>query len=62
MLTQLLPERLRPYGKAVAAALATLAGVGVTFIVTGDLDREALSVALTGLVGTLLVFSTPNDV
>ncbi len=60
MLTQLLPERLRPAAKAVAAALVTLAGVGITFLVTGELDREALSVALTGLVGTLLVYATPN--
>jgi len=60
MLTQLLPERLRPAAKAVAAALATLAGVGVTWLVTGDLDREALSVALTGLVAVLLVYQTPN--
>jgi len=61
MLTQLLPERLRPAAKAVAAALATLAGVGVTWLVTGDLDREALSIALTGLVAVLLVYQTPNE-
>jgi hypothetical protein len=61
MLTQLLPERLRPAAKAAAAALVTLAGVGITFLVTGELDREALSVALTGLVATLLVYATPND-
>lgn len=55
-----LPEPLRPYAKAVAAAIASLLVLIVNGLFTGEFDWEAIRLAVGTLIITLFVFQTPN--
>lgn len=60
-LTRLLPLKLQPYAKAVYPFVTTILAVVVTAIITKEpIDAPTLSVAITGLVSTLLTFLAPN--
>lgn len=49
------------YAKTIAAALGSIVGVLVTYVVVGgELDRATLASGMTALVSILLVYSQPN--
>ena len=60
MLTELLPARLRPAAKAVAAAAVPLVAAVIAGVVTGKWDTVAITGGLTSVATALLVYRTPN--
>ncbi len=56
----LLPPALRPYAKAVYPFVATLVGVVVQWIITGEFNELELVTAITGIVTTSLAFLVGN--
>lgn len=59
-LTNLLPERWRPFAKALWPAILTIVAVGVQWVVTGEYDRAELVTTLTGLPSAIVTFFVPN--
>ena len=60
-LTNLLPEKWRPYAKSVYPFIATIVAVVVVSIVNHTpIDVDVLQTAVIGLVTTLLAFASPN--
>lgn len=59
-LVSLLPEGLRPYAKALLAALVPLLLAVVNGVFTGAFDMTELKIAAVGIVTALFVFQTPN--
>jgi hypothetical protein len=60
-LTGLLPARLQPYAKAVYPAVATLVGVGVSWVSTGQLNTTEIRTAIVGAGLALVTLGVPNS-
>ncbi len=61
MLTAFIPARLRPWAKAINAALGGIALVVLHGVFTGDWDLGALETLIGAGLLTGVVFATPNE-
>lgn len=61
MVLDLLPESVRPFAKAVMAALTPVICAVVYSAITGEWDRAGIAGLIVGALTALLVYKTPNE-
>lgn len=59
-LTAVLPKQLQPYAKAVYPGVVALAGAGVSWATTGNLDATEIRTAVGGIILALVSYGVPN--
>lgn len=59
-LTELLPAKLQPYAKALAPLVLGVVAVLLSWLITGELNREELFVAVFALLSGGAVERIPN--
>jgi hypothetical protein len=55
-----LPDKLKPFAKAIAPAVLTLIAVGVDWLILGNFQRQTLAIAVTGLGAAIVTYFVPN--
>lgn len=59
-ITNLLPVKLRPYAKAVGPPIVVIAGDGVSWAATGNLNTAEIRTAAGAIIMGMLTYAIPN--